>query len=118
MRIIVRVISLLGSAACIAWFVFLSQFSWGDGSGGASNLEYTWGVCPLIYFAIVFCTTFTKRRGFGVLVAGIVSHSILAGLYFSIYNAGFTGVIILVPVIFCAVMWGLMYLSLSDEPAA
>ena len=121
MRITVRVISLLGSVIWIAWLVVLTHFiNWGDGSGGHhhTNLDYVWGACPLIYFAIIFCTTFTKRRGFGVLVAGIVGHSILAGLYFSIYNAGYTGVIVLVPVLVCAVMWSFMYLSLSDEPAA
>ena len=113
MKVLVRVISLFGSAIWIAFLVFASQFSgWSDGSGyHNSSGDFLWGMCPLVYFVICFCTSFAKRRGIHLLVCGIIGHIVLA--CFAV-----AGLVVLVPSLFCAIIWVAMYFSLEDAQAA
>jgi hypothetical protein len=113
MKVLVRVMSLFGSAIWISFLVFASQFSgWSDGSGYYnSSADILWGMCPLIYFVICFGTSFAKRRGVPLLVWGIIGHIVLA--CFAV--AGF---VVLVPSLFYAIIWVAMYFSLEDAQAA
>jgi hypothetical protein len=121
MKIVVRGISLLGSAFWIVVLVIASRFgNWGDGAGSYQPNPYAYLLygAPFIYFAIAFGTTFARRRGIAVLSTGIVSHLILASFVAYFFITGTTGVMFAVPSVFCALMWGFMYFSLGHEPAA
>jgi hypothetical protein len=114
MKIIVRFASLLGCAIWMAVVDFASRFS-----DYLSPYDVLWISCPFIYFVMIFCTSFAKRRSIQVLSTGIAGHVILAGFVLSIFSdKGATGLEFLIPSLFCSFLWTVMYLGLDHEPAA
>jgi hypothetical protein len=66
---------------------------------------------------MAFCTSFAKRRSLQVLSTGIAGHVILACFVISVFCFGTTGVIFLVPSLFCGFLWVVMYSGLNHESA-
>ena len=120
MKALVRVIGLFGSAIWIVVLVFASKIGdWSDGSGyHNSSSDYFWGVCPLIYFVICFCTSFAKHKSILILGFGIVGHVILGCFLIPIFAKGQTTGIFLVPSLISVLAWIGMYYYLEDAPAA
>lgn len=111
-----RIVSVLG----VILFLFLAAFalsigsvSDGAGGSGANPLARLAMLCPLIYFATCFWTSFARRREKRVLRAGLVAHLCLAVFVVAVFYAGDIGGIFLVAAIVCAGLWSAMYLSLD-----
>ena len=99
MRVAVRAASfILGLAYLGLCGAVRSIGSWSDGSGsaGTNPLAAMWALCPLVYFALCFSTSFAKHRSRFVLAAGILAHVILAAFVTVIFFVGTTGVLFLI----------------------
>jgi hypothetical protein len=121
MKWIFRAICFFGSIIYGGVLYIANQMGdWGDGAGGYQfNLSaFLWYCIPLFYFLILLATTFATRKSILVLLAGLAAHFILASFVIWMFLHGSTGTIFLIPSLFCAFMWSLMYFYLSHEPAA
>ena len=84
-----------------------------------SPYDVFWSSCPFAYLAILFCTSFAKRRSIQVLSTGIAGHLILTVFVISIFSdKGMEGLKFLIPSLFCGFLWTIMYLGLGHKPAA
>jgi membrane protease YdiL (CAAX protease family) len=121
MRMLIRIVSVLGAIV----FLILAALALGigsvsDGAGGAGG-SVPAGLamlCPLIYFAICFWTSFARRRQKRVLLAGLTAHFCLAVFVVAAFYAGDIGGVFLIAAIVCTGLWTGMYLSLERVAAS
>jgi hypothetical protein len=120
MKALVRTIGLLGSAAWIAFLVFVAPFEdQGDGSGdNIYQSGWFWGIWPLIYSMVCVFTSFAKRRGDQVVAWGIVGHVALIIFLVLSFNERDNGIVFLIPSLMFTIAWIGMYLGLDNAPPA
>ncbi len=108
MRIVVRILSLIGLAVHLFFIVLLGAASGlSDSSSQASGGMVVMLASPFIYFGYCLLSSFGHWRGPSLLIGGIVAHLCILPFLVRLFRDGVP--LFGVPILFVALCWAGMY---------